>query len=67
MKTKIFHIGRYTVIGSGADCKSVAFWFCGFKSLSADYAVVPQLVEELFGRQSVDNIGLQVRILSAAL
>ena len=50
-----------------ADCNSVAFGCCRFKSCSADlYAVVPQMVEELSGRQWAGNTGLQVRILCAA-
>ena len=36
-----------------AVCKTVAFGRCRFKSYSADlYAAVPQLVEELSGRQT---------------
>ena len=54
--------------GKQAVCKTVAFGRCRFKSCSADlYAAVPQLVEELLGRQPAGNTGLQVQVLSAAL
>ena len=42
-----------------AVCKTVAFGRCRFKSYSADlYAAVPQLVEELSGRQTAGEYRL---------
>ena len=37
----VFILGRYTVTGSGPDCKSGALWLWEFKSLPAhwDYAL----------------------------
>lgn len=37
-----YPMGRYTVIGSGPDCKSGAFGFCWFKSNSAHCVYVSE-------------------------
>ena len=47
------HMGKYSVAGSGADCKSVAFGFGWFDSIFPHFATIAQQVEQLPCKQDV--------------